>query len=63
MENQEDEVKLLSLGRAVDRVLTWNFYTIPQWHISEFRLAYVDKFARAAIRPKYDVGLDTWWVK
>jgi microcin C transport system substrate-binding protein len=63
IENQEDESKLLSLGRAVDRVLTWNFYMIPQWHSSAYRLAYIDKFARSAIRPKYDVGLDTWWVK
>ncbi|MDR0786227.1 MAG: extracellular solute-binding protein [Treponema sp.] len=61
MEKQEDESALLSLGRAVDRVLTWNFYVIPLWHISEFRLAYINKFARPAIRPKYEVGLDTWW--
>lgn len=63
MENQENDSALLSLGRAVDRVLMWNFYVIPHWHISEFRLAYINKFARPAIRPKYDVGLDTWWVK
>jgi microcin C transport system substrate-binding protein len=63
MANQEDDQKLLYIGRALDRVLTWNFYGIPLWHSSLFRLAYIDKFGKPAIRPKYSVGLYTWWVK
>ncbi|MDR2792265.1 MAG: extracellular solute-binding protein [Treponema sp.] len=61
--SQEDEQKLRYLGIALDRVLTWNFYVIPQWYSSSFRLAYVDKFAKPALRPKYDIGLETWWIK
>ncbi|MBV1840977.1 extracellular solute-binding protein [Photobacterium ganghwense] len=61
-ENQENPDKLLDLGRALDRVLQWNFYVIPQWHISQFRVASWDKFSRPAIRPKYALGKDTWWV-
>jgi microcin C transport system substrate-binding protein len=63
MANQEDEEALLHLGRALDRVLTWSFFCIPEWHISLFRLAYIDKFGRPGTRPKYDVGLNTWWVR
>ncbi len=61
--HQNDEQALLYWGRALDRVLTWNHYVIPQWHIPMFRLAYNAKFAKPALRPKYAVGIDTWWVK
>ncbi|MCW8329751.1 extracellular solute-binding protein [Photobacterium sp. SDRW27] len=62
VENQQDPDALLSYGRALDRVLQWNFYVIPQWHISQFRVASWDKFSRPAVRPKYALGKDTWWV-
>ncbi len=60
--NQENDQALVALGRALDRVLQWNYYVIPQWHISAFRVAYWNKFSRPAVRPKYALGLDTWWV-
>ena len=60
--SQQDEEALLHYGRAFDRVLQWNFYVIPEWHISIFRIAYWDKFSRPEIRPKYAIGIDTWWV-
>ncbi|MGR5117732.1 extracellular solute-binding protein [Vibrio astriarenae] len=61
-DNQEDPEKLLSLGRALDRYLQWNFYIIPQWHSSIYRVATWDKFERPEITPKYDLAIDTWWV-
>jgi len=61
-ENQGNEEALLHWGRALDRVLTWNHYVIPQWHLSKFRVAAWDKFSRPAVRPKYDLGVDTWWI-
>ncbi|MDE1254675.1 extracellular solute-binding protein [Vibrio aestuarianus] len=60
--NQEDPEKLLAFGRALDRVLQWNFYIIPQWYLSQYRVATWDKFERPQIMPKYDIGIDTWWV-
>ncbi|MGF1756541.1 extracellular solute-binding protein [Photobacterium sagamiensis] len=61
-DNQQDPDALLAYGRALDRVLQWNFFVIPQWHISKFRVASWDKFSRPAIRPKYELGQDTWWI-
>ncbi|UCF99056.1 MAG: ABC transporter substrate-binding protein [Spirochaetaceae bacterium] len=61
-ENQGDDKALLYWGRAFDRVVTWNHYVIPQWHLSMFRVASWDKFSRPAVRPKYTLGVDTWWV-
>ena len=52
---------LLSLGRALDRVLTWHHYMIPMWYSNRDRYAYWDKFSMPAIRPPYSLELDTWW--
>lgn len=52
---------LLSLGRALDRVLTWNYYMLPMWYSNHDRIAYWDKFSMPALRPAYDLGFDTWW--
>lgn len=60
--NQDNEQALLHYGRALDRILTWNHYVIPQWHISMFRVAYWNKFSRPAVRPRYTLGIDTWWI-
>ncbi|WP_104403471.1 extracellular solute-binding protein [Vibrio penaeicida] len=61
-DNQDNPNKLIYLGRALDRVLQWNFLAIPTWHIGIFRVASWDKFDRPATRPAYDLGLDTWWI-
>lgn len=58
---QGDKEKLLPLGRALDRVLTWNYYMLPMWYMGEDRLARWDKFSEPAIRPVYSLGFDTWW--
>lgn len=63
-QNQTNKEALLSYGRALDRVLQFNFFVIPQWYLSKFRIAYWNKFDRPAIRPRYDIGfIDTWWIK
>lgn len=55
--------ELIHLTRALDRVLLWGYYVIPQWHINTFRLAYWNKLKRPNINPTYDLPiLDTWWV-
>lgn len=59
--HQGDEKALLPLGRALDRVLTWNYFMIPMWFSHQTRLAYWDKFAMPAIKPAYALGFDTWW--
>ncbi len=61
-ENQTNKEALLYYGRALDRILQWNFFLIPEWHISKFRVAYWNKFAKPEVRPKYTIGFDTWWI-
>jgi microcin C transport system substrate-binding protein len=54
--------ELVYATRALDRVLLWGYYVIPQWHIAKYRVAYWDKFARPNIVPRYSLGFDTWWI-
>jgi microcin C transport system substrate-binding protein len=55
--------QLVLRTRALDRVLQWKHYVIPQYHINSYRVAYWNKFDFPAIHPKYSLGFDTWWIK
>lgn len=57
-----DRAALINRTRALDRVLLWGHYVIPQWHVRSFRVAYWDKFERPTTAPKYALGFDTWWI-
>ena len=59
--SQDNDTMLQAYGRALDRVLTWNFYVIPQWHLDKYRIAYWNKFSRPAVKPKYSMGFGSWW--
>ena len=48
--------------RSLDRVLQWNYFVIPQWHIRADRIAWWDKFGRPAKRPSFGIGFFSWWV-
>jgi len=54
--------ELIHRTRALDRVLLWNDFVIPQWHNRTFRIAFWDKFGRPARNPRYALALDSWWV-
>ena len=54
--------ELIHATRALDRVLLWGHYVIPQWHISAYRTLYWDIFDKPKIRPKYSLGTNTWWI-
>jgi microcin C transport system substrate-binding protein len=58
---QGDKEKLLPLGRALDRVLTWNYYMLPMWFMGQDRVARWDKFGLPAQRPVYSLGFENWW--
>ena len=60
--NAKDREDLITISRALDRVLLWNYYVIPQWHISAYRALYWDMFDQPKQKPKYSLGFDTWWV-
>lgn len=55
--------ELVAASRALDRVLLWNHFVIPNWHINSYRIAYWNRFSRPRVKPKYALGFsDTWWI-
>ena len=58
----QDKKSVIAAAHALDRVLLWSYYVIPQWYQEGFNVAYWDKFGRPEKTPDYDLGLDTWWI-
>ena len=58
-----DRDDLVAATKALDRVLLWNHYVVPQWNYPKVRTARWDRFGRPAELPKY--GLSgfpfVWW--
>ena len=52
----------VAAARALDRVLLWQHYSIPNWYVSHHRLAYRNRFAFVTT-PPYTLGLRAWWLK
>lgn len=53
---------LVTAVHALDRVLLWNHYVVPQWHVPHERIAYWNRFAHPAKLPPYRDGFPTiWW--
>ena len=52
---------LVTRTRALDRVLLWGHYVIPNWHVRVDRVASWNKFSRPAITPRHGNSLNYWW--
>jgi microcin C transport system substrate-binding protein len=58
-----DREELVHRTRALDRVLLWHHFVVPNWHLDYWRIAYWDKFERPVDPPPYALAfLDTWWI-
>jgi microcin C transport system substrate-binding protein len=55
--------ELVAATKALDRVLLWNHYVVPQWTYGKVRSARWDRFGRPDPLPKYGLsGFPTvWW--
>ncbi len=54
---------LVKHARALDRVLLWGHYVVPNYYVDTYRVAYWNQFQRPETTPLYDFGLMTWWQK
>ena len=58
-----DRAELVARTRAMDRVLLWQSYLIPNWHLRSWWLAWWDKFGRPERAPRFGLGFPgSWWV-
>ena len=58
-----DREDLVAATRALDRVLLWNFYVVPQWTYGKQRTARWDRFGHPETMPKYGASAfpTIWW--
>ncbi|HZL39613.1 MAG TPA: extracellular solute-binding protein [Pseudolabrys sp.] len=58
--NRDD---LVAATKALDRVLLWNYYVVPQWTYDKQRSARWDRFSRPDNMPKYAAAAfpTIWW--
>ncbi|MEQ1888531.1 MAG: extracellular solute-binding protein [Alphaproteobacteria bacterium] len=60
----ENRAALIAACRALDRVLVWGHYLVPQWHTPVTRTAYWDVLDYPRPAPDYNIGFpDLWWYK
>ncbi len=59
----KDRADLVAATKALDRVLLWNFYVVPQWAYGKVRAARWDRFSRPDPLPKYGRSAfpTIWW--
>ena len=49
----KNRAELVAATKALDRVLLWNHYVVPQWTYGKVRTARWDRFGRPDKLPKY----------
>jgi microcin C transport system substrate-binding protein len=59
----KNRADLVTAARALDRILLWNHYVVPQWNYSKLRTARWDRFGHPEPMPKYGIAAfpSVWW--
>lgn len=57
-----EKAEIVALSRAIDRVLLWGHYVVPQFTNDIYRLAHWDMFGWPERQPVYSAGFNTWWI-
>jgi microcin C transport system substrate-binding protein len=60
-----DRIARVAATRAMDRVLLWNYYSIPTWYAPGIPIAYWDRFGRPATEPSWlhiVWIMSNWWI-
>jgi microcin C transport system substrate-binding protein len=53
--------ELIAHTQALDRVLLWNYYSIPLYTKKSMDIAYRKTIGMPAIVPSYTLDMDAWW--
>ena len=57
-----DRETVTAYTKALDRLLLFGFYVVPNWYLSADRLLYWDKFDRPAVPLKNGTMVSRWWL-
>ena len=61
----ENSDQLKAACRAIDRLLWYGYYLVPNWYMGGYRLVYANKFSQPENIPLYFSPMDllmTWWI-
>lgn len=59
----KDRDELVAATHALDRVLLWNYYLVPNWYRADDWVAVWDMFGMPAKKPSQGVSaIRTWWI-
>ncbi len=56
-----DRESLVARTRALDRLLLWGHYVVPNWHLPAQRLLWWDKFSMPETIPANGTSTSYWW--
>ena len=48
--------------KALDRILLWQWYAVPNWTSLTYRIAHWDRFGQPGMAIREGFNFDTWWV-
>ena len=54
--------ELLDATHALDRILLWGWYVVPNWHVDVFRVAYWNRFGHPTMPVRSGLVFDSWWI-
>ncbi len=57
-----DRDTLKTVAHALDRVLLWRWYLVPNWDNKVFHVAYWDRFGHPDKPIREGINFDSWWV-
>jgi microcin C transport system substrate-binding protein len=58
----QDRKTLDTAARALDRVLLWRWFLVPNWDSRTFHIAYWNRFGHPDKPIREGFNFDTWWV-
>ena len=59
----KDREELVAATRALDRVLLWNDFVVPQWFAPKVRVAYWNRYGQPETLPALTPGfIQVWWL-
>jgi len=59
----KDRAELVAITNALDRILLFNYFSVPQWYLSKDRVAYWNKFGIPPTQPSYaGIDAESWWI-
>lgn len=56
-----DRETLIAAAKALDRVLLWNHYLVPEFYTPVIRTARWNRFGLPEIQPDFGISPATWW--